>query len=352
MIRNNNKKLVICSTSILAGSLLISSCSITSKNSINQSTNLSDKHDPSQSFTDDTHIESSETEISSSLNIPKNVNYLWDNSRTKDFSQYVKQKLGLELAGYIISYGFTDDLNKVYTQYINEYYGTNYDMVPFSASNYFYSYLADSDGMHRYRKYDIFSARFLNSEKCTKGTFNNKLIMSYMIQNNIPFGTMINVNNFKSIDSEFIKIGTEYDLDYYRDHYKLGNYDKSYKYSPAELMSILKLYNCSLSYIYYSEGIKDQNLLNNQELRDSLNQNLLQFYGDKAPKIGEVMTKEQYMAIYGEEPLDLSYIPGAVMQVPQETMASPVSYIDYDNYNVYYNPNYNMTSEQDTGRTR
>lgn len=352
MIRNNNKRLIVCSTSILAGTLMISSCSISLKKDINQSTDLSDQYNTNTLGTYGSDNEPSKTESSSSLNIPKNANYLWDNNKTKDFSNYVNKKLGIELAGYVKCYGFTNDLNKVYTQYINENYSTDYDMVPFSASNYFYTYLVSDAEMKRYRKYEIFCARFLNNEKCTKGTFNNKLIISYMIQNSIPFGTRIDVNNFKNIDQNFINIGKEYNLEYYSNHYKLGNYDKSYKYSSGELIGILKHYNNSLCYIYYSEGIKDQDLLKNQELCDIFNEHLKQFYGDNAIQIGKVPTKEQYIAIFGEEPLDLSYIPGAVMQVPQETMASPVSYIDYNNYNVYYNPNYNMYSEEDTGRSR
>ena len=301
------RKHLLIQSIVLACSLLISGCSQTAgSTSITATTTVQ-----TTSSTDPTLAETTE-----SKNQKQNItyDYKWDNNRIKDFSSYVNKKLGKELAGYVICYGFTDELNKVYTQYINEYYGTDYDMVPFSASNYFYSYLVDDDGMHRYRKNDIFYARFLNSEKCTKGTFNNKLIMSYMIQNNIPFGTMINVNNYKNIDVEFIKIGKQYDLDYYRDHYKLGNYDKSYKYSSGELIAILQLYNSSLSYIFYSEGIKDLNLLNNQELCDILNQHLKKFYGEKAPQIGQVPTAENYRAMFGEEPLDLSYIPGAVIK--------------------------------------
>ena len=40
------------------------------------------------------------------------------------------------------------------------------------------------------------------------------------------------------------------------------------------------------------------------------------------PQFGKVMTKEQYKAIFGEEPLDLSYIRGATNN-PFAVIASP-----------------------------
>ena len=301
------RKHLLIQSIVLACSLLISGCSQTAgSTSITATTTVQ-----TTSSTDPTLAETTE-----SKNQKQNItyDYKWDNNRTKDFSSYVNKKLGIELAGYVKCYGFTDDLNKIYTQYINENYSTDYDMVPFSASNYFYTYLVSDAEMKRYRKYEVFCARFLNNEKCTKGTFNNKLIMSYMIQNSIPFGTRIDVNNFKNIDLNFINIGNEYNLEYYSNHYKFGNYDKSYKYSSGELIGILKHYNSSLCYIYYSEGIKDQDLLKNQELCDILNQHLKKFYGEKAPQIGQVPTAENYRAMFGEEPLDLSYIPGAVIK--------------------------------------
>ena len=348
---NYGKQLSIYSSSMLAAALLISGCSHSIKNSTNQTSNESNETD--YNVSDISGDNSNLTTIeSSTLKVPKGVDYIWDYHATERFSKYVEKNIGISLAAYVRNYGFTEELNGVYTRYINEYYSTDYDMVPFKSSNYFYSYLVSDGDMHRYRKYEIFKARFLNKDLCLNGTFNNKFIMSYLIQNNIPFGTMIDVKYFKNFDENYININKKFTLEYYDDNTKLGNYDKSYKYSSDEALSMLKLYNNGLGYIFYTEGLKEQNILADPELCEIINGNLREFYGDKAPKIGEVMTKEQYMAIFGEEPLDLSYIKGAVMQVPQETMASPVSYIDYNNYNVYYNPNYNMYSEEDTGRSR
>lgn len=74
-----------------------------------------------------------------------------------------------------------------------------------------------------------------------------------------------------------------------------------------------------MGYIYYTHGIKDHDLLFKTDLVEILNQHLVQFYGQNAIQIGQVPTKEQYRAIFGEDPLDLSYIPGAVVNDAQVT---------------------------------
>jgi hypothetical protein len=70
-----------------------------------------------------------------------------------------------------------------------------------------------------------------------------------------------------------------------------------------------------------SEGIPIRSFFHNDsEFREEteeaikiFNDLLKQYYGDNAPQIGQLITREQYIAIFGEEPLDLSYIPGVVV---------------------------------------
>lgn len=349
--KKNEKKLTISSTSILIGTLLISSCSSFTKGGTteNSESNLSDN--TNTSYSDVTSADITQTEPTKEYN--KKYNFMWDERGTKEFSNYVKKKLGIGLRTYILYYGFTDELNKVYTEYIDLTYNINDGPYDFSCSNKFYIDMTFiCPDKQKYRNYGSFRTRFLWDEMITNNTFRNKLILSYLINNNIPLGSRISIESFESLDKDYIHAGMQYDLEYFDKYPNFGNFDKSYRYSSGELIGALQQLNCSLCYIYYTEGLKDQDLFADPELCEILNGNLKKFYGENAIQIGKVPTKEQYMAIFGEEPLDLSYIPGAVMQVPQETMASPVSYIDYNNYNVYYNPNYNMYSEEEKGRSR
>ena len=109
-------------------------------------------------------------------------------------------------------------------------------------------------------------------------------------------------------------------------------------YSKYELVELLQAYNSMIYKLCTDNSIKTCNLFEKPEVIMLYNQHLKQFYLIDV-KLGEVLTKDKYIKMMGEEPLDLSYIPGAVVQRPQETFASPATNIDY-NYNVYYSPSF------------
>ena len=56
-------------------------------------------------------------------------------------------------------------------------------------------------------------------------------------------------------------------------------------------------------------------IADNPEELERVNGYLIRFFGDNAPQVGECITREQYIAIFGEEPIDLSYIPGAIVEL-------------------------------------
>lgn len=288
---------------VLACSLLFSGCSQTATSGTTTALQTT-------STTDSTIAETTE-----SKKLNKSYNFMWDENETKNFSNYVKKKLGIDSRSYILYYGFTDELNKVYTEYIDLTYKINDGPYDFSCSNKFYidmTYVCPDKRV--FRNYGSFRTRFLWDERMTNDSFRNKLVISYLINNNIPLGSRIPVDNFESVDKDYINVGQSFNLEFFRKNPDFGNYDKSYKYSSGEMLGALQQYNCGLCYIFYTEGLKDQDLFVDQELVDILNQHLKRFYGENAIQIGKVPTKEQYMAIFGEEPLDLSYIPGAVIK--------------------------------------
>ncbi len=239
--------------------------------------------------------------------------FSWEFDENEAFEKVMHDKFNLSIAKYICYYGFTDDLNKVYTDFINSRFGTDYKDVPFKKCNYFFNYInRDYDVRHRFDDYEKFKRKCFNAEDACLSTFNNKLILSYLAQNNIPLGETIPIENFKSLmGDELYKYegGSKLLIKYP----KLGNFDNTYKYNKHELLELLQRYNTILYGLCVDNSIKTPNLFEKPEVIEIYNSHLKEFYGIDI-KMGEVLTKEQYKAMFGEDPLDLSYIPGAVVK--------------------------------------
>ena len=291
---------------LLITTMLLSAC--------NASVSTSEQTDNSVNGSAASSITESTTETNETTEEPKMYDIMWGDTASKDFSDYLEKKVGINLRTYVRYFGFNEELEIIYSEYMGENYGTD-GMVSFQTSNYFFTYIDNYGGESRkfYREYQRFSARYFNKDNCLNGSFANKFIMSYLCQNNLKFGYMIPTDYFESVNKDYINLSKKFDVDYYWENMQLGNYDNGYKYSSDEMIALMILYNNNLCYMYYSESVKDHDLLSEPEAVEAFNQNLKQYYGPNAPQIGQVVTVEQYRAMFGEDPLDLSYIPGAVV---------------------------------------
>ena len=289
---------------LIISTILLSAC--------NTSASTSGQTDNSVNGSAASIITESTTETSETTEEAKVYDFMWGDTASKDFSNYLEKTLGMNLATYVHCFGFTDDLNEIYSEYMKKNYGTE-GRVSFKTSNYFFTFLdtCDAEGKRKYRKYELFKIRFLEHNSRTNGTFNNKFIMSYLCQNELKLGYQIPVDNFKKINPDYISICKKFNGDYFDNNPGLWN--KNYNYSVEETLALMQLYNNNMLYIYFSESMKDFDILSKPEAVEALNQHLKTFYGENAPQIGQVVTVEQYRAMFGEEPLDLSYIPGAVV---------------------------------------
>lgn len=343
--KTNNKKICITTSSALAGVLLITTFAGCTKKEPDKSDNMTVETITSSTFS------STATESITETSSSETYNFVWDYNASIEFDAYLNSKFNINISKYVMYYGFTDEFCQCFTDFCKKKYSLDCDSVPVSKANYFLDYINDSIHHDKNDDYDYFKMTKLDTENARVGTFSNKLIMSYLVQNRIPFGSRIPLDNLKSLMEGEVYT---YDLGLreLNQDPKLGNYPSDHKYSKGQLFDLLRKYNFAIYYLCIDYSVKSGNVFDKIESFDKCNEHLKKFYGENAPQIGQVITPEQYEKIWGEKVLDLSYIQGAVMQVPQETMASPVSYIDYNNYNVYYNPNYNMYSEEDTGRSR
>lgn len=290
---------------LLITTMLLSAC--------NSSVSTSGQSDNSIKGTAESAITESTSETSETTEEAKVYDFMWGDTASKDFSNYLEKTLGMNLATYVHCFGFTDDLNEIYSEYMEKNYGTE-GKVSFKTSNYFFTFLdtCDAQGKRKYRNFDLFEARYLSDKKCLNGTFNNKFIMSYLCQNELKLGYTIPVDNFKKISADYVGICKQFNLDYYINKLELGN-QNNHNYSVEETLALMKLYNSNMLYIYFSESMKDFDILSKPEAVEAFNQHLKKFYGENAPQIGQVVTVEQYRTMFGEDPLDLSYIPGAVV---------------------------------------
>lgn len=309
-----------------------------------------------------TSIESTVT-TETSYEVPDNLeeyDFSWSNEDSKGFDEYVQKKCyGMNIRLYIVSFGYTNELNDMLTEYVNQTYEKSYNYVPFSKVKYFRSYISvkEVNTYHAYRDYDFFCKNFCDNEKSWTSRFNNKLLFSYLIQNNIPFGEKIPIEYIQNfLDKETVY--TYYDDEKLFSSRDLGNKDSSYEYKSTDLYLLIINYNVGISSFCASEGIPIRSFFHNdpefqeetEEAVNIINELLRKRFGENAPQIGECITREQYIAIFGEEPLDLSYMPGVVLsQTPVKGNAQVR--VDYDNYNVYYTPTPGY-DEESSGRGR
>lgn len=353
---SKEEKLKIISASVLAGTFLISGCS----NSFKKNNNADKTIQSSDSIVTESNVSESISmvpETSETIEEAKVYDFMWGDAASQDFSNYLEKTLGMNLATYVHCFGFTDDLNEIYSEYMEKNYGTE-GKVSFKTSNYFFTFLdtCDADGKRAYRNFRFFKIRYLNDKKCINGTFNNKFIMSYLCQNELKLGYTIPVDNFKAISADYISICKQFDAEYYFDNrLELGN-QNNHNYSVEETLALMKLYNSNMLYIYFSESMKDFDILSKPEAVEAFNQNLKEFYGENAPQIGQVVTVEQYRAMFGEDPLDLSYIPGAIVNDAQVKGNAQVRYADsLNDYSFTYPTStydYYMEEPESTGRSR
>lgn len=338
-IKSNSQVLKVYSCSVLAGIMLattFASCSKIDKETVipeSESTYTYESittSNPTSSFATPSDVQSEPVE-------EEVYSFTWEYDETEAFEKVVKERFNISITTYIGYYGFTEELNVEFTNFINDRFKTEYKSVPFRKANYFFDYIMRGDSTrHYYDNYDKFVKLCLRNDKSFKSAYNNKLIISYLYHNNIVFGENIQLDGFKEfMGNELYE--DDGGLSLLVTDTMLGNYDKSHQYSKYELLELLQLYNSNNCTLCTDNSIKTCNLFEKPEVIELYNQHLKTFYGENAPQLGQTITLEQYRAMFGEDPLDLSYIPGAVVNDSQVKGNAKVIYGDsIQNYTYVY----------------
>ena len=251
------------------------------------------------------------SEITEVTPTPVSYDFVWTSDDTAEFSDYVRSIMGERgLGDYLMRYGFTAELNIIFTNYVNAKYNMNYEYVPFSKPSYFSS-ISSQDKVHNFGEYQGFKKYFLTEDDAVMNSFCNRLIMSYLIENEIPFGTMVPIENLKALQVEDM-----YNMDAVDvvcNDLKLGNYDSSHTYTNEDLYSLLVIYNLKVSVLCGWSGTYSLNPLDSQELCNMCNGYFEQYYGNDTLQMGKVLTKDDFAKLFpGYEMNDISYIPGAI----------------------------------------
>ncbi len=312
ILKINPIKLEIKFTSVMTAALMATTLASCTKE-IDQTSTLTDKPNVVSDLTDTSEVVIS-TDFSSlpSTESTESYDFTWEYDETEDFEKVVNSKFNMSIASYICCYGFTQDLNDVYTNFINKRFGTDYKCVPFKKANYFFDYInRDYSVRQRFNDYEEFRHVCFNKDDAILSVFNNKLILSYLVQNKIPLGKPIPIENFKTL------MGDE--LYTYDCHLKLlcknpetGNNDISYRYSKEELLELMQVYNRTIYRLCVDNSIKTCDLFEKTEVIELYNQFFKEFYGFDI-KLGDVLSVEDYIKMMKENPLDISYIDGAIV---------------------------------------
>jgi len=202
--KNVKGKLTMISTSLLTGTIMITTMASCTKENPTTSNNI-DISNSSVVTTTETNASgeiidpTQTTETTLSL---ESYTFPWEDDESYDFDNFVKEKYGIYLAEYLLYFGFTEELSVDFTNFVNDRFKTNYEMVPFKKANYFYNYIATSPTHDFYSDYQVFEIRFLSDHNFFNIVFNNKLVLSYLAQNNIPFGYKVPIENLKALVGE------------------------------------------------------------------------------------------------------------------------------------------------------
>ena len=273
---------------LLAATVLISGCS------------LGDTPESSVAASSETRPETTVTTTTETTEPPVVYDFEWGFTEQELFDKYLKNTLGCDSTVYIYLFGYTDELNIHLTDFINLYFQKDYKTVPFSEVGYINENHYNNGNYNWYKEHpEDFSKYCLSNNGPVSGILINKVMISYLVQNKLPFGIKISEENLKALVG-----GKAYSFDfltYEEKNLAKTKFDGSEKYSVDDLFTILAIYNVSIFAM-------DRN----SEYQEFVNGCLKEYYGDNAPKIGDVITKEQYIKMFESDPIDLSYIPGAV----------------------------------------
>ena len=307
----------------LTAALLMSVFSNTACNLINDPGLLTSSSTESTSQTETSKTETTTTPETSETSTESKIEYklAWSNFDSQAFDREIQKKYnGMTLASYVSLFGFTDELNKMLTGFVNDLYGRDYESVPFSEVNYFKLYITPStasavSGIYS-DDYELFALNFLNSAYICSDPF-NEVAMSYLVEKQIPFGSLIPIEDLKSFYGENVYQGTGSGYsDYICKNAVPSNKKSSYKYKKDELLYILLNYNDALNTLMISEGVFTRDFFSNDPdyeertalIKSKLNAHFKSCYGADAWKFGEIPTEEQYEKNFGKKPLDLSYV--------------------------------------------
>ena len=273
---------------LMAAAVLISGCS------------LGNTGETSVTATTETTAVTTEATTTEITEPPVVYDFEWGETEQDLFDMYLQDKLGCSALTYICMFGYTDELNIYLTDFINLYFGKDYKTVPFEEVKYIDENQYNNGNYKWYKeKPEDFKKFFFDSKSACGGVFLNKVIFSYLVQNKLPFGIQVPGENLKALVG-----GKAYSFDYIgyveKDLSK-NKFDGTERYTVDDLFAIMAYYNIAVL-----------SMDRNSEYQDFVNGYIKEYYGDNAPKFGDVITKEQYIRMFESDPIDLSYIPGAV----------------------------------------
>ena len=328
------KKLV--STLLLATTMIFSAC--------NSSTVTTD-----QTANTTSELSSATTAETSATETTFDYNLNWTKEKANEFAKYYEGNYHITLGEYIYYLGgFSDDISYSLTNFVNYEYKTNFDNVPFSAVGYLRTYViggnrAEAGHFRKPEMRDVFCKCYLEGINPCRGTLTNKAVVSYLYVNNIPLGKAVPLENLKALQVKDMNslVSPDIDLanwilhkypvnDEEKDKNVQHNISASTKFTNEELCRLLLMYNWSVRDLAADERILDLDLFSEnprfkdigKEAIEGYNKILDEYYGSKGLRFGEIPTLEQFRYVYNDAPLDLTYIPGAVIS-PKTVIAYP-----------------------------
>ncbi|MCR5787624.1 MAG: hypothetical protein K6G37_00810 [Bacilli bacterium] len=276
---------------------------------------------------------SSTTEYTTESQTEPTVQYdfSWGDSYNSSFDAYLTNNYGYDLITFAQFYGLDGNsiLQQYFVDYVNQANGTSYEYIPFEEVNYFYRFITREGSLceHVCRDdEDSFNSHLLFGSSNNWIYMNmespliNKYYLSYLVWSGDTYGSMISCSELESIYPSLDYSNIDAVCEVLGSHETAGSDGNAF--TAEDLITQCIINNNIIFWVCRSEGIADLNVASNPETCEIFNQYLVNHFGENAPQFGQPVTREMYVEIFGEEPMQFEFLPETPVMLAENSSNS------------------------------
>jgi len=235
----------------------------------------------------------------------------WNDDYADMFNAYLENLTGYDISYFVETYGLQDNpiLQEYLTDFVNETFDKNYDVVPLDQAGNIARLITSSSFHHDTvdDEYSFNNTWYYEEEygfvTYMSSPFLNKYYFSYLVATGKPYGEMVGYSDFEQILPGNVNFE---DMMNYRETYEQTLDSQFDCTSPEQLVVMLLQANASIYLVCTSDNMSDYSIANHPERAEIINGYVQQH--TPGVQIGQPVTREMYIEIFGEEPYQFEYL--------------------------------------------